>query len=519
MLHRQVAEAVQSVYGAAAYASRLAHYWENAADSVQEGHYRHLAGRQAIENGAFVEAARHLERLLLLYQQGLPSEALDRARAKHQLSIAYFELGRMNDARAFSLGAIAEVAPPVPESQRGLMLGIVREGIVQLWHRITHYSHTEASPTHREILRQCAECLFQISESSAYVGNRLLGAYTSFRGMNMIEQYGPGAGLAYSFAGMGWFMSTQGRWPISRIYLALAEKVGQQMSDPRVTTAKFPLAIAYIGQGMWQDAWRHADECVEGANQTGDWRNWRQATGLKGDVRYFTCQYDEMLRLYLDGYALAERAQDISQMAIQKAIRARALHVMGRYEEAQQLAQEALALENPSTMTVFNAQPVFVLESIRLNHLDDLKRHADQLMTALRKNDLVIYVALDGYAANALGWLHLLEQKRATPAQAAEACKLMSDYAKIYPIGQPRALIFEGWRLFLIGDSERAIRSVSAGLHRASALGMPYDEGIANFYLGRLQPSQRAHYFAQAREIFARIGAAAGIDEIVRATP
>src|SRR5262249_24610669 len=183
----------------------------------QEGHCGQIGGSQAVENGAFAEAVKHLERLLLLYQQGLASQPIDRARAKHQLSIAYFELGRMNDARAFSLGAIAEVAPPVPESQRGLMLGLVRETVIQFWHRITHYAHEETSTTRREVLRQCAECLFQISESSAYVGNGLLGGYAIFRGMNLIEEYGASPQLAYSFAGVGWFTSTQGRWSFSRI--------------------------------------------------------------------------------------------------------------------------------------------------------------------------------------------------------------------------------------------------------------------------------------------------------------
>jgi tetratricopeptide (TPR) repeat protein len=284
------------------------------------------------------------------------------------------------------------------------------------------------------------------------------------------------------------------------MYLSLAEKVIDQLRDPRTAPSDLDWH-AYIGQGMWDEAWQQAQDCVEGANRTGDWRNWRQATGLKGDILFYTGKYNAMLKCYLDGYALAERVQDVSQMAIQKAIRARALFVMGRYDEAKAVAQEAIQLESPSTMTIFNAQPVFILDAIRSNRLEDLKLHAAALMDALRKNALIIYVALDGYAANAYAWLHLLEQ---TPKQnsadvatfsanAEEACKLLRRFARIYPMGIPRAKIFDGWRLHLSGQSAQAITSIEAGLKKAQELKMPYEEGLAPVSWG-VQSDQRGTF-------------------------
>ena len=519
-LFRKVAEATEVAHDTDEFAPRLAHFWENAKDPAREAYYRVLSGTQALDNGAFAEAARHFERLLTLQREGLSSVPIDRARVKRKLSIAYFQMGRMNDAIDTALGAIAEISPPVPSAPHGLMRQTMKEMVRQIWYRITPFSVVETSPAERDIILTSAECFHQISESAAYYSNRALTGYASFRGQNLIEKYGICPALAYSYAGFGWFISTTGRWRMAKTYLSLADKVIDQLNDPRTSPSKFPIAIAYTGRGLWDDAWRHAQECVDGANRTGDWRNWRQASGLKGDILYFTGKYNQMLKCYLDGYALAERVQDVSQMTIQKSIRARALFAMGQYDEAKTIAQEAMQLESPSTMTIFNAQPVFILDSIRSGRLEDVKLHATGLMDALRKNSLIIYVALDGYAANAYAWLHLLEKAQGSPeaaalaASAEEACKLLRRFAKSYPIGVPRSLIYNGWRLHLSGQAAQAVKSLEAGLKKAQELKMPYDEGLAHMYLGRVQASQRSQHFAKAKEIFERIGAGYPLEQL-----
>jgi tetratricopeptide (TPR) repeat protein len=517
-LFRKVAEASEAAHDPDAFAPRLAHYWENANDPAREAYYRALSGTQALDNGAFAEAARHFERLLTLQREGLSSVPIDRARVKRKLSIAYFQLGRMNEAIDTALGAIAEISTPVPSAPRGLMRQTMKEMLRQVWYRIIPFSVVENSPAERDIILTCAECFHQISEAAAYYSNRALTGYSSFRGLNLIEQYGASPALAYSYSGFGWFISTTGRWRMAKTYLSLADKVIDQLNDPRTSPSKFPIAIAYTGRGLWDDAWRHAQECVDGANLTGDWRNWRQATGLKGDILFFTGKYNQMLKCYLDGYALAERVQDVSQMAIQKAIRSRALFVMGQYDEAKTIAQEAMQLESPSTMTTFNAQPVFILDSIRSGRLEEVMLHATDLMDALRKNSLIIYVALDGYAANAYAWLYLLEKAQGNletlNASAEEACKLLRRFAKSYPIGVPRSLIYNGWRLHLSGQAAQATKSIEAGLKKAQELKMPYDEGLAYMYLGRLQPSQLSQHFAEAKEVFEQIGAGYPLEQL-----
>nr|HMQ55703.1 hypothetical protein [Anaerolineae bacterium] len=95
-------------------------------------------------------------------------------------------------------------------------------------------------------------------------------------------------------------------------------------------------------------------------------------------------------------------------------------------------------------------------------------------------------------------------------AAAREACRALRRYARVFPIGQPRAHLWQGVFEWLSGRPRVAGEHWSKGLQAAKRLGMPYAEGLLYLEIARHLPAgdvMRADHFMQATRIFERIAA------------
>ena len=87
----------------------------------------------------------------------------------------------------------------------------------------------------------------------------------------------------------------------------------------------------------------------------------------------------------------------------------------------------------------------------------------------------------------------------------------MRSYARVFPIGRPRAYLCRGTFEWLSGRPYLARRLWTNSLDAAKRLDMPHAEGLAHYTIGRylsLEDPKRAEHLIQAREIFARLEAA-----------
>ncbi len=109
-LHRQVAEAIESVYQARVneYAGVLVAYWAAAGDEVKEGNYLAVAGKQAYDMNDFRPAKRHYERSLTLKvyeRQENPRKGL--ADLQYGMGRACYGLSDYNEVRLWQEQALA----------------------------------------------------------------------------------------------------------------------------------------------------------------------------------------------------------------------------------------------------------------------------------------------------------------------------------------------------------------------------------------------------------------------------
>ena len=93
---------------------------------------------------------------------------------------------------------------------------------------------------------------------------------------------------------------------------------------------------------------------------------------------------------------------------------------------------------------------------------------------------------------------------------AEKAIKLLLAFKRIFPIGQPYLSYYQGWREWLIGKPDTAIRSWTKGLEAAQKFNVLYEEGLLRVKLGshlKENPDKCKAHFERAIQIFEKMGA------------
>ncbi len=128
------------------------------------------------------------------------------------------------------------------------------------------------------------------------------------------------------------------------------------------------------------------------------------------------------------------------------------------------------------------------------------------------------YGTFPAYANAPKVYLALWEAQYPVPqldVLAGNALKVLRKYARVFPIGQPRALLWQGLHAWLAGKPSKAHEAWRKSLAEADRLDMPYDQGLAHFEIGRHlekdDPNRREH-LTHACEIFDRLGTTPDLD-------
>ena len=144
---------------------------------------------------------------------------------------------------------------------------------------------------------------------------------------------------------------------------------------------------------------------------------------------------------------------------------------------------------------------------------DDLRRLHVEVMRA----DFTKITDFFGYASAAEATVQLVDdvnrgrrtvaapQRAELARMAADACRELEAYARVFPVARSRALTWRGVLHSVDGNMSKATRCWEQSVRRAETLGLRYDLGLAYFEWGRHMPSggrTRQVQLAQARAVF-----------------
>jgi tetratricopeptide (TPR) repeat protein len=528
-LHKSTAEWYEQNYAAdlEPHYGLLAHHYALAEDSLKAIFYLEKAGQQALLGGAYKEAANYFEQALGIADRGGKTIAISggqRARWARQLGDAYLGLGALDRSRQHYEKSAEILGWPSPKNKIALIGRLLAQVGIQAW-RLLHGSQVRAA-TESEKLLQAARAHDHLVDLYYYAQDRLHLLNSTLHSLNLAQRAGPSPELARAYAiacGVSGVLRAHG---LARQYERLALEAAAQTEHLPSQVRVFSRTGLYnMGVGDLKQAALLLDHASEIAERLRDYRQWGESTALRAWDSYLLGDFEDSRSRFDQVYKMAERVGNIQFQNWGQWGQSHALLRMNRLEEARQaLASVAQRLENHEDS---GSQVVaYGLMSIVCFHLKDweqMLRYGKRLVSADRNPDRFSIADFEGYAGAAEVFLSLWQRDAGTNllaqieyplaecmAAAHRACEAAARYGHIYPIGQPRAELLNGWLDRLKGNPQKAVRRWQAGLRLAQVLGLRYEEARLHQALGRYMPGDdsiaQAHR-STAQNMFEELGA------------
>ena len=540
-LHRAVAEWYEQVEAQdlSKYYPLLAHHWRKAVDaqhvepdlvSKAIGYFE-KAGEQAMRHYANQEAIGFFtEALALAEGQGgrggeTPPLLLRRARWERQLGEAYLNLGNLAESRKHFQKAAAMLGQSVPGTRRGLITSLVGQVLLQAFRRLSPVRFQGGSQEEQAdnvALLEAARTYGGLAQIYFYGNENTLNIYANLRSLNLAEAAGhQTAELARSYANVCVATGLVPLHTVAEAYSRRARETAQSIEPVSHHHAWVYLltAVHSAGVGRWKRALEALQQAVEISDRLGDRRRWEQSVNTLATVKYLQGEFAQSAGLFQDLYAVAHRQGDAQYQAYGLLGQIRCRLTLGQNEQlvSDLEAVQALLARKLGRVEEIMTHGVMALAHLRQGESGPARRAAGRVMQLIGHTRPISYNLIHAYAAAAEVYLTLWEQSsdRTPLAEARQACDTLRRFAKVFPIGQPRAWLWQGKHEQLSGNLIGAQAAWQSSLTAAEKLHMPYEQGLAHFALGRHGArAERQKHLAEAAEIFARLGAAYDAEQV-----
>jgi tetratricopeptide (TPR) repeat protein/tRNA A-37 threonylcarbamoyl transferase component Bud32 len=515
-LHRQIAQAVEVVYGETPeQVARLAYHWAESGSLEKEAHYSWQAGRQILHNGAYREAIRYLERTRDLFRQ-LKASDLERARCERHLAEAYLGLGVLVDARKSLERGLELLDQPTLSERREVSREVLRQVVRQVGHRFGIYRRMREDDEREKMLEvtriqlQLGEMMYRAAEKSRIVASAL-GA------LNSSEKAGSPPEMAIAYSSACVILGIVGAHSVAERYVRLALAMAEQSTDPvSAAITLFRIGHYKVNTCQWEASERNILEAVRRFREMGERRQAEESMGILAEIYRAQGRLADSAALYKQVYDLAvQYTGNLHSMAWSMVGQANIAAKRGELVSAIAMLEKALQISSgytgAATLRIMNHG---VLAKAYLYH-GDLKQanhYADETAALISKESLSTLVMFNGYSAISEVYLALLERGDLTAREREQMIatlqqwqKAFQKYGKTYAFARSRVLLHTGTLQWLTGAQDAAVKSWERALETAEQYGIPYDQALAHYEIGRM--TQNAERLEKARTLFAGLGA------------
>ncbi len=521
-LHRAVAGWYEKTYAddLLSHYALLAYHWDRASGGEDGGpdaaskalDYLEKAGGWALHNFANEEAVSFFERALALAAEA--DVRVGKRRRAHwelQLGIAHVNLTQSVEGRSRLESGLALLAQPVPSKTLSLALNLLGQVLRQALHRAWPTRFVGRRSDRQETLLAAFRAYEKLAEVYFFAGETMLSMHAAFRALNVAEAAGPSPELARGYASIGALVGFIPFHGIAQAYLQRSLDIAEASDD--LSTYVFVAMAAgfyHAGVGEWAQALVFFDQILNISQRLGERRRWVDAMSNLAPIHYYRGEFTSgaglAAALYAVGHDLQTRTQGLQWQA-------KCLFRLGNFDEVAGCLRELGDSLGEDSEIVDEAMKIGVRGLRAATHLrqgapERALEAAGQTMDLASNAMPSSYGVLSGYANPAEVYLGLWEAGHPEPGLdklARKACKLARSFARVFPIGRPRALLWDGLYAWLAGKPARAQKAWQESLAAARDLEMAYYE--IGRHAGVGDPARDEH-LARARDIFDRLGAA-----------
>ncbi|MBN1954506.1 MAG: AAA family ATPase [Anaerolineae bacterium] len=532
-LHRAVAEWYERcAQELSPYYPMLAHHWSLALDerrvdpevAQKAVGYLEKAGEQALRNDANREAVEFFDRTLRLDILRHPlGDPLRRARWERQMGQAYLGMGQIEESQHYLQQALLLLGRPVPATRARLIAALVIQLLRQIWHRLRSPRAVRYPPEVSTRMLETARAYGLLVEIYYFTSAMVPGIYAALRTLNLAERAGLSPELARSFSNMCMACGVSGFHALARMYSRQARETAQAVGELATQAWTLTVESLYqIGVGSWETARESTAQAVAMWQRLGDWHRLGETMGLVCWIDYFAGAFAASMAAYREIESMARQRDDVQQLFWGLIGQAEGLLRQGHagyLERADALLEEVLTLLEARIGRVeeVRAYGVLALFELRCGERQRARQAADEAMERMAQAPPVAVGMLEGYAGTAEACLALWEGSSGSAAgarrelgrAARDAGRMLRAYARVFPVGRPRAWLLQGRYEWRAGRPARARRAWQRGLVAARQMGMPYEEGLLHLEAGlRAAGVERKQHLAQAVEIMRGLDAA-----------
>jgi tetratricopeptide (TPR) repeat protein len=516
-LHRRVAEALLAAHGdGSEWTAALCYHWGAAGDEVREAEYARRAGEEALRVGACREAvpflARALERV-----RARGGDTLCLGHLEALLAEAWFQLGELQTFRTHAERALRHFGWPVPSSRMGWALGTLGQVVLRLAQSARPDAYDDETEAQRRVRRVAGRLLMRLTDAFIYAQEALPVLWSGLRTLNLCEPAGASSELARGYTNMAVVVGTVPMRPVAEAWVHRARDVAERVGSPADLAYVLCRNAVY---GAYVARWGEVEQALERAigivDSVGDLRLAEECRALLTVVSCYQGRFARGLPLmaWLEGSARRRGALQTQHWALHYQAH---IHLrLGEHAKARAALEQTLAwteVQGGLTDRII-VESTLALLRLREGNPGGAREAAEKALAKLLAGKPVAHFVYFGVMAVAEVLLTLWERDGGVDASLADSAraarKAVDAFARVFPFGQPAALLWRGSEAWVVGEAPRAWELWRRCVTVAGRKGTAYEEARARLELARHlppdDPARRAHA-ERAVEAFERLGA------------
>jgi tetratricopeptide (TPR) repeat protein len=475
-------------------AAVLAHHYEQAGLVEEERRHRRLAGERAFAVGDYHEAIAHLRRSLELCDGA--QDPVEVSTLERHLAESYFGAGDMAKSRKHIEALVARLGIPMPRTRGGRLLGVLADLGRFLLRRPGLEYLPAPLPQRRAALIQAARAYERLAHVLFFENETLGVVASSLRGLGAAIRVGPSSELARVYANLSLSLGLVPLHVVAPMFRRWASEMAVEIGDESAAAWADHLDGVYrAGLGQWEAARREFEAGLQFWNKAGDRRRYEESLTLLGMVLFHAGDPSRAAELRRTLESSAADSGSVQSLGWALVGQGEDRLLEGDVPAALSVLERAAAL-GPEVRTVEDiwCKGLLARAQLAAGQSELARTSADRALALMQDTLPTAFYALEGYAATAAVYLDLLRDvvdqtlRRELRSRARRALRAVRSFARVFPIGRPRAALLVGRWHCLNGRISLGRALWTDGVPTARSLGRRLDEGFLARELALTEP-------------------------------
>jgi class 3 adenylate cyclase/tetratricopeptide (TPR) repeat protein len=557
-LHRAVARWYEQSHqdDLSPYLALLVFHWRAADNPSKTIQYLERAGDEALRNYANEEAVKFFSQALALAAERengqspartkigsgsragevnlIQSDPVDPARKGRwelKLGEAYVNWAKLSEGRVHLEQGLALLGYPIPGSKVKLISSLLGQIGQQLLYRLWPGWSAGRLASKKDELLEVAYAHEGLTAVYYFANETLRTLHAAFRSLNLAEAAGPSPELARGYTSVGAIIGFIPLHKAAETYCRRALQASRELEDYSAQMwVSLGTGMYYAGVGRWAESRDLLEQIIETAEFVGDRSRWADSIGNLAIVNYLQGRFSRSMRLSEDFHAAAVRRNDAHNQAWALRGKVYCLLPQGNFRNALTCLNEIQRLLAEDKHMVDEALRIDLNGLLALVYLRQKEPNralvaAREALNTIKQTLPTSYLSLPGYAGVVETFLSLWEIENGTQRphlknEAKRALKALHGYARVFPIGRPRDFLWQGSFKWVGGRQASARKLWKKGLVTAQQLGMPYEQALIHYEVGRRLPTNdpaQSKHLSHAGDLFEQLGATFDLERVQQA--